>query len=151
MAVNALERYLGDHALAQGWSLPAIEPLDLHRGRIGVIGAGPAGLSFAWQMVRQGWARHHLRRRPESRRHAEVRDTGLPPAPCRAPTVRSAASRISAWSSRWVFRIGRDIALDALRSRHALLFLAIGASEGRHLGLPGEEGEGVFTATDYLQ
>jgi len=55
MAVNALERYLGDHALAQGWSLPAIEPLDLHRGRIGVIGAGPAGLSFAWQMVRQGW------------------------------------------------------------------------------------------------
>jgi len=46
--------------------------------------------------------------------------------------------------------IGRDVMLDDLRSRHQALYLGIGAQRGRGLGIPGEEGPGVWKGTDFL-
>jgi formate dehydrogenase major subunit len=37
-----------------------------------------------------------------------------------------------------------------LRSRHSSLYLGIGAQEGRDLGIPGADGPGVFSGTEYL-
>ncbi len=53
VAVNALERWLGDVALARGFALPQA----VHSGRsarIAVVGAGPAGLSCAYHLARRG-------------------------------------------------------------------------------------------------
>jgi len=53
VAINALERWLGDVALARGFALPELE----RRGRVGriaVVGAGAAGLSCAYQLARRG-------------------------------------------------------------------------------------------------
>ena len=47
-------------------------------------------------------------------------------------------------------RVGSDITLEELRSKHATLYLGIGAQLGRGLGVPGEEGPSVWTGTDYL-
>ncbi len=56
VAINALERWLGDVALARGFALPALAKSA--RGvRAAVVGAGPAGLSCAYQLARRG---HHV-------------------------------------------------------------------------------------------
>jgi formate dehydrogenase major subunit len=46
--------------------------------------------------------------------------------------------------------IGHDITLEELRDRHSALYLGIGAQSGRSLGIPGEDGDSVLTAVEYL-
>jgi len=52
VAIRALERYLGDLALERGLALTAAAA---PRGEVAVAGAGPAGLSCAYQLARRGW------------------------------------------------------------------------------------------------
>ena len=54
LAINAMERFLGDYAIEQGLALERFE--DSAAGDwVGVVGAGPSGLSFAYQMARRGY------------------------------------------------------------------------------------------------
>jgi Pyruvate/2-oxoacid:ferredoxin oxidoreductase delta subunit len=52
VAIRALERHLGDLALEGGLALAAAAA---PRGEVAVAGAGPAGLSCAYQLARRGW------------------------------------------------------------------------------------------------
>ena len=54
VGINAVERFLGDHAIARGWGLPP--PAPPSGRRVLVVGAGPAGLSAAYQLRRFGHA-----------------------------------------------------------------------------------------------
>jgi NADPH-dependent glutamate synthase beta subunit-like oxidoreductase len=53
VAINALERWLGDVALARGFDLPVCAR-SAAVGRVAIVGAGPAGLSCACQLARRG-------------------------------------------------------------------------------------------------
>ena len=52
VAIRALERYLGDLALERGLAPAAPAAIC---GEVAIAGAGPAGLSCAYQLARQGW------------------------------------------------------------------------------------------------
>ncbi|HVX43574.1 MAG TPA: NAD(P)-binding protein [Mycobacteriales bacterium] len=52
VGINSVERFLGDEAIAQGWELPA--PAAATGRRVLVVGAGPSGLSAAYQLRRLG-------------------------------------------------------------------------------------------------
>jgi Pyruvate/2-oxoacid:ferredoxin oxidoreductase delta subunit len=52
VAIRALERYLGDFALDRALMLA---PPAAPRGEVAISGAGPAGLSCAYQLARRGW------------------------------------------------------------------------------------------------
>lgn len=54
VGINAVERHLGDRALAGGWSLP--DPGPETGRRVLVVGAGPGGLSAAYHLRRLGHA-----------------------------------------------------------------------------------------------
>ena len=54
VGINSVERFLGDRALAEGWT---VEPLRAATGRrVLVVGAGPAGLSATYHLLRLGHA-----------------------------------------------------------------------------------------------
>ena len=48
-----LERFVGDMALKENWQFPDVEKTSNHR--VAVVGAGPAGLSAAYQLSRKGY------------------------------------------------------------------------------------------------
>lgn len=54
VGINAVERFLGDEAIKQGWQLDA--PAQRTGRRILVVGAGPSGLSAAYHLRRLGHA-----------------------------------------------------------------------------------------------
>ncbi|HEX8975464.1 MAG TPA: NAD(P)-binding protein [Solirubrobacteraceae bacterium] len=54
VGINSVERFLGDEAIRAGWALPA--PLPPSGRSVLVIGAGPSGLSAAYQLSRRGHA-----------------------------------------------------------------------------------------------
>jgi NADPH-dependent glutamate synthase beta subunit-like oxidoreductase len=54
VGINAVERFLGDEAIKQGWKFP--KPAQRSGKKVLVVGAGPAGLSAAYHLVRLGHA-----------------------------------------------------------------------------------------------
>lgn len=52
VSIRSVERYLGDLAIAEGWSFPP--PRRRSGRRVMVVGAGPSGLSAAYHLTRLG-------------------------------------------------------------------------------------------------
>ena len=148
VAVNQLERFVGDWALAYGLSLPSLE-CDTKPESIGVIGAGPAGLSFAYQMARRGYPVTVYERYAKA---GGMLRYGIPAYRLPEAVLDAEVQRILDLGVELELstRIGREISPEDLDSRHALVFLGIGAHQGRPLGIPGETGPGVWSGTDYL-
>ena len=55
VSINALERFVGDWGMSRSLDLPVMDQ-EKQSESIGVVGSGPAGLSFAYQMARRGYA-----------------------------------------------------------------------------------------------
>ena len=149
VSINALERFLGDWALSRTLPLPSVIP-RLYEESIGVIGSGPASLSFAYQMARRGYGvivyergksiGGMLRRAiPEYRLPHDVLD---------AEVERLLKVGITFVNNT---DVGSAIGLEELRDRHGVLFLGLGAQAARRLGIAGEDGPGVTAGIDYLR
>lgn len=148
VAINALERFLGDWALERGLALARIEGPAGGRS-VGVIGSGPAGLSFAYQLARRG----HRVTVYEKREHAGgMLRHGIPAFRLPKSVLQAEIDRIVALGVelRLNIAVGRDVSVDELRERHDLLFLGIGAGSAVRLGVPGEDGPGVIGGIDFL-
>jgi len=52
VGINAVERFLGDEALRQGWALE--KPATRSGKRVLIVGAGPSGLSAAYHLAMKG-------------------------------------------------------------------------------------------------
>jgi len=148
LAINAMERFLGDWAIENKLPLKRLESAAGEES-IGVIGAGPSGLSFAYQMARRGYrvTIYESREQPGGMLRYGVPDYRLPQACLDAEINRIIDLGVDL---QLATQIGRDISLQELRNRHAALYLGLGAQSGRRLGVPGEEGPSVWSGTDYL-
>jgi len=148
LAINAMERFLGDYAIEQGLALERLESSAAGEW-IGVVGAGPSGLSFAYQMARRGYrvSVYEEKEKAGGMLRYGVPDYRLPQRVLDAEIARILALGVELQLG---VAIGRDITLDELRARHAAIYLGMGAQMGRTLGIPGEEGPSVWAGTDYL-
>ena len=148
LAINALERFLGDWGIDNQLPLTRLQDEPCEEW-IGVVGAGPSGLSFAYQMARRGYrvTVYEAKAQAGGMLRYGVPDYRLPPA-----ILDAEISRILELGVELELNavIGRDISLDELRKRHATLYLGLGAQQGRSLGLKGQEGPSVWTGIDYL-
>jgi len=150
LAINAMEQFLGDFGISAGLALPRLEidgPAPTQS--IGVIGAGPSGLSFAYQLARRGYrvTIYEGRGKPGGMLRYGIPDYRLPPAVLDAEIARIVALGVDLQVG---VRIGSDVSLEELRARHDELYVGIGAQRGRGLDIPGADGPSVWTGTDYL-
>lgn len=148
IAVNALERFLGDWAIKRELPTPKLESDTKHES-IGVIGAGPAGLSFAYQMARRNYRVIVYEKASEP---GGMLRYGIPGYRLPKDTLHAEIQRIVDLGVEIKLNatVGESVSVDQIRSRHDVLFLGIGAQLSRQLGVPGEDGGGCWTGTDYL-
>lgn len=148
VAVNQMERFLGDWALSQELALPG-RSAPRRNQTAAVIGAGPAGLSFAYQMARLGYGvtvydRHE---KAGGMLRYGIPDYRLPPHILDAEIRRIVDLGVKLELG---VTVGEDPDLETLAKRHEVIFVGIGAQLGRKLGVPGEKGPDVMTGTTYL-
>ena len=150
LAVRSLKRFMVDQETSI--QLPEVQESEANANRkVAVIGAGPAGLSCAYFLARLGY-------RPkvfEAEDHPGGMLVQAIPA-YRLP--REVLEREVRMIKRLGvdietnMRLGRDFTLKGLRDEgYEAVFLAVGAPEGAHLGIPGEDAEGVTDALDFLR
>ena len=148
LAINAMERFLGDWAIEKKIALSRLEAEE-KKEWLGVVGAGPSGLSFAYQLARLGY---RVTVYESGEKAGGMLRYGVPDYRLPQDILDAEIGRILDLGVELKLNtlVGRDITLEQLRERHDALYLGIGAQMGRGLGLPGEEGPSVWTGTEYL-
>jgi NADPH-dependent glutamate synthase beta subunit-like oxidoreductase/Pyruvate/2-oxoacid:ferredoxin oxidoreductase delta subunit len=148
VSINAMERFVGDWGLERGLALPRLHEGG-RTGSVGVVGAGPAGLSFAYQMARRGYpvTVYDAHDRPGG-----MLTWGIPGYRLPREVIDGEIARIVDLGVRLELGVvaGSQLDADELYRRHDIVFLGIGAQRDRRLGIDGEDGPGVWSAIEYL-
>ncbi|WP_375249274.1 NAD(P)-dependent oxidoreductase [Sphingomonas sp.] len=148
VTIGSVEKFITDTAWAEGW----VEPLvpGAARGQsVGVIGAGPAGLTAAEYLRAQGYDVHVYDRHD---RAGGLLTYGIPGFKLEKPVVMRRVDRLKAGGIVFheAFEVGRDATLDDLRARHDALLIATGVYKARAIEVDGSDVPGVIAALDYL-
>ena len=148
VTIGSVEKFITDTAWEQGW----VEPLVPGRARgqsVGVVGAGPAGLSAAEYLRVMGYEVHIYDRHD---RAGGLLTYGIPGFKLEKPVVMRRVERLKAGGIVFHegFEVGREASLDALRERHDALLIATGVYRPREIKVPGVGTDGVVEALDYL-
>ncbi|WP_294262600.1 NAD(P)-dependent oxidoreductase [uncultured Sphingomonas sp.] len=148
VTIGSVEKYITDTAWEEGW----VEPLVPGRARgqsVGVIGAGPAGLTTAEYLRVAGYEVHVYDRHD---RAGGLLIYGIPGFKLEKHVVTRRVDRLKAGGIVFHegFEVGRDATLDELRSRHDAILIATGVYKPRAIKAPGVGSGGVVDALDYL-
>lgn len=147
IAIRHLKRAAADYAFEHGLEYkPQIK--ERKKEKVAIIGAGPAGLSAAWDLAREGYRATVFEALPVAGGMLAV---GIPEY--RLPK-KMLNKEIEA-----VKKLGVDIKLNTpvkdvealLKDGYKAVFIATGAHRGDKMGIPGEDLNGVFDAIDFLR
>ena len=148
VTIGSVERWLGDMAFENGWVTPIAPRVE--RGQsVGVVGAGPAGLSAADRLRAAGYAVTVYDRHD---RAGGLLTYGIPGFKLEKHVVQRRLDRLIAGGVVFELgiEIGRDIPFAELRARHDAVLVATGVYRARRLTAPGCGSQGVVPALDYL-
>jgi NADPH-dependent glutamate synthase beta subunit-like oxidoreductase len=149
VAFSAIERMIGDFGVANRLKLPplAVSP---RTEKIAVIGAGPAGLSCAYQLVRRGYAVTVFETLSEP---GGMLRYGIPAFRLPRQVLDAEISRVLhlGVELKCNCAIGKDLSLEQVRQEYSAVFTAIGAQQGVKLNLPGEDAPNVISGVDFLR
>lgn len=150
--IHGLERWLGDQAIANGWTYPPTTPTGTPERSVAVVGAGPAGLSCAYHLRRRGYAVTLYDALPEP---GGLMRTAIPLYRLPREVLDAEVQRILDLGVTFVphTRIGAPGApsLADLRQSHDAVFLAPGTGRGRPWNVDGAVPDDLRTALDLLQ
>jgi formate dehydrogenase beta subunit len=146
VSIHAVERFLGDMALAEGWQFE--KPTQETGKKILIVGAGPSGLSAAYQLVLMG---HHVEIREAGPVAGGMIHFGIPAYRMPRDELQAEIDRIE--------NIGVRITLDhrvddVLAEKEAggfdAVFVAVGAHISKKIDIPNREAGKILDAVSFL-
>ena len=148
VSIGSIEKYITDEALKQGWRPDLSRIVDTGK-RVGIVGAGPAGLAAADVLARNGI------RSVVYDAYAEIGGLltyGIPSFKLEKEVVRTRRRILEGMGVEFVLntRIGKDKAFQALLDEFDAMFLGMGTYKYIKGSFPGEDLPGVHEALPYL-
>jgi len=148
VTIGSLEKYIFTEAYAQGWrpDMTGVRPTGR---RVAVIGAGPAGLSCADVLARNGVQAVVYDRNPEV---GGLLTFGIPGFKLEKEVVRVRRQLLEGMGVQFILntRIGEDVAFGNLLKDYDAVFIGVGTYTYLEGGFPGERLPGVHKALPYL-
>ena len=150
VAIRALKRLVADIEREQGRVKP--KPIPKKRSeKVAIIGAGPAGLAAAYELVKLGYPVTVFERMSEL---GGMMRYCIPEFRLEKFVVANEIAYIKdlGVEIKTGVEFGKDITIESLRNDgYKAIFLAIGTQLGMKLNVPGEDLEGVMNAVDFLR
>ena len=148
VTIGAVERYITDTAFQNGWVKPP-EPRAERPQSVGIVGAGPGGMTVAEELRRLGYQVHLYDRYD---RVGGLLIYGIPNFKLEKSIVQRRADLLidGGVQMHLNVEVGRDCSLAELRTRHDAVVIATGAYKARDMSVPGIGLGNIFQAMDYL-
>jgi glutamate synthase (NADPH/NADH) small chain len=149
VAIGRLERFVGDMAIAEGWSnVPYVEPRGF---KIGIVGSGPAGMACAADMAKAGCDVTVFEAFHEA---GGVLKYGIPDFRLPNTVVDAELAKLIELGIKFETDtlVGRLFTIEQMLEEmgfHAV-FIGTGAGYPSFMGIPGESLNGVLSANELL-
>ena len=149
VAIGYLERFVADYGRAHADGTKPAKPVS-NGIKVAVVGSGPAGLSFAGDMVKRGYdvtvfeALHEI---------GGVLKYGIPEFRLPNAIVETEIDGLRDLGVKFIKDciIGKTITYDDLHEEGFKgIFVASGAGLPRFMGIPGENLNGIMSSNEYL-
>jgi len=147
VSINALERFLADAASKQGRRLR--REREKRKGKIAIVGSGPAGLTCAYHLARMGYGVMIFEALPVLGGMLRV---GIPDYRLPKKVLEEEIDQILDLGVKAEInvRLGQDFLLSDLAEYQAV-FLAMGNHRSKSMGIPGEEAPGIMSGVEFLR
>ncbi|MGO8960447.1 MAG: NAD(P)-binding protein [Streptosporangiaceae bacterium] len=146
VGINSVERFLGDEAIRQGWTIPVTAPPS---GKcVLVVGAGPSGLSAAYHLRLLG---HDVTVRDSAPAPGGMMRYGIPAYRLPRQTLSAEIDRILAMGI--TLESGQpvtDIEAAMADGQFDAAFLAVGAQKGKRAYIPAGDSARILDAVTLL-
>jgi NADPH-dependent glutamate synthase beta subunit-like oxidoreductase len=147
VSIHAIERFLGDLALEQGWQFEA--PSTRSGKRVLVIGGGPSGLSAAYHLARLG---HEVEIRDAGPEPGGMMRYGIPAYRMPRDVLDGEVRRIAALGVQFVsdHRVA-DLEAERREGAFDAVFVAVGAHLSKRVEIPARDAGPMVDAVSFLR
>ncbi len=146
--IGSLESFIGDMAIQNNWSIPKKEILN--QGKVAIIGGGPAGLTCAAFLSKQGvkvtiYEKHNylgglLRHGiPEFRLPKSILDDTI-------DKILELGIEVKLNQE-----LGKNLTIEDLEKEYDAIYIAIGANISSNMNIEGENLNGVYGGNELLE
>jgi NADPH-dependent glutamate synthase beta subunit-like oxidoreductase len=146
VSIHAVERYLGDLAIENGWSLP--RPDKSSGKKVLVVGAGPSGLSAAYHLTRFG---HTVEIHEAGPVAGGMIHFGIPAYRMPREELRAEIQRIENMGIRIVLnhRV-EDVLAEQEAGHFDAVFVSVGAHISKKIEIPTRDAGKILDAVSFL-
>ncbi|MBI3091827.1 MAG: FAD-dependent oxidoreductase [Candidatus Tectomicrobia bacterium] len=149
--IRALKRFAVEHGMPPAGASVTRPPLEPRRGRVAIIGAGPAGIAAARRLTERGFSVAIFETQrvaggmlsltvPNFRLGQEIVERDIAPLLAAGVEIRTGVT------------VGVDLSLEDLEEEgFEAIFLATGAGQAKKLPIEGSDLAGVHLGLDYLR
>jgi NADPH-dependent glutamate synthase beta subunit-like oxidoreductase len=147
LAIAALKRFVADY---EGEIEPPTLAERTRDEKVAIVGAGPAGLTAAYDLVQLGYGVTVFEALPVAGGMLAV---GIPAYRLPREVLQAEIEYIekTGVEIRTNTPIGGDLTLDHLRQEYDAVFISVGAHKSQRLTVPGEDLEGVLSGVSLLR
>ncbi|MCB1222582.1 MAG: NADPH-dependent glutamate synthase [Mesotoga sp.] len=144
VAIGRLERFVAD----QNISLETTVKPSVNK-RVAVIGAGPAGLTAAADLAKEGFSVTVFEAFHTA---GGVLVYGIPEFRLPKEIVAKEVEFVKSLGVEFRFNqiVGRTIPFEEIKSEYDAVFIGIGAGAPRFMGIPGSNLNNIFSSSEYL-
>jgi NADPH-dependent glutamate synthase beta subunit-like oxidoreductase len=145
--IHAVERFLGDMALAEGWTVAPDRPPSSRR--VLVVGAGPSGLSTAWHLALMGHSVVIYEAGPMA---GGMMHFGIPKYRLPREVLDAEIGRIRSLGIEIVLNHKvTDLLAEKAAGNFDAVFLAVGAHLSKRQDIPARDAGRIYDALQFLQ
>ena len=148
VTIGSVEKYITDTAWEKGWIKPLKVKKELKQS-IGIIGAGPAGMSCAEELRKSGYQVTIYDRYD---RPGGLLIYGIPNFKLEKFVVERRTNLLKDSGIQFIqnFEVGKDKTLYQLKEKHDAVLIATGVYKAREIDIPGSKLKNIFPAMEFL-
>tara|TARA_B100001996_G_scaffold381199_1_gene370144 strand:- start:1509 stop:2954 length:1446 start_codon:yes stop_codon:yes gene_type:complete len=148
VTIGSIEKYITDTAWEKGWIKPLKISKEINKS-VGIIGAGPAGMSCAEELRKLGFKITIYDRYD---RPGGLLIYGIPNFKLDKNIVERRTKLLKDSGIKFIqnFEVGKNKSLKELKNEHDAILIATGVYKAREIKIPGSNLENIFPAMDFL-